>query len=205
MSNHVSFNIGARFDLNRSKDQSGTAVVRDSQWSPRLGVTWDLQGNGKWLTNVGIRALRRRHQHRARRRGIRGRPAGELQLELSGPNINTGPGPYLTADQALPMLWDWFFANGGNNRTTRTTPNIPGLSTKVNGDVVSPSTNEFSLGLANIVGRMEWRLDYVHRKSVDMYGDFLNQSTGTVPDPSGRQFDLTLVSNSPQARRRMTA
>ena len=27
----LSFNLGARFDLNRSKDQSGTAVVRDSQ------------------------------------------------------------------------------------------------------------------------------------------------------------------------------
>src|SRR5262249_58252920 len=53
-SNHVSFNIGARFDLNRSKDQSGTSVVRDSQWSPRLGVTWDVQGNGKWTANLGF-------------------------------------------------------------------------------------------------------------------------------------------------------
>src|SRR4029453_15861557 len=48
---------------------------------------------------------------------------------------------------------------------------------------------------------MEWRLDYVHRKSIDMYGDFLNGSTGKVPDSSGRLFDLTRVSNTPQARR----
>src|SRR5438477_10600767 len=117
----------------------------------------------------------------ARRWSMRGRRAvakASFSWLYQGPAVNTGAGPYLTADKALPILWDWFFANGGNNRTTRTTPNIPGLSTKVNGDVVSPSTNEFSLGLANLVGRAEWRLDYVHRRSVDMYGDFLNLSTG---------------------------
>src|SRR5207247_7884424 len=82
-----------------------------------------------------------------------------------------------------------------------TTPNIPGLSTKVRGDVASPSTNEMSVGVANVVGRAEWRLDYVHRKSADMYGDFLNLSTGRVADAAGRPFDLTLVSNTPLASR----
>src|SRR5213083_755372 len=53
LSNHLSFNLGARIDLNRSKDQSGTAVVRDSQWSPRIGLTWDMKGDGRWAANVG--------------------------------------------------------------------------------------------------------------------------------------------------------
>ena len=52
--NHLTFNVGVRFDMNRSKDQSGTPVVRDSQWSPRLGATWDISGNGRWVTNVGF-------------------------------------------------------------------------------------------------------------------------------------------------------
>src|SRR5438093_1292591 len=130
-----------------------------------------------------------------------GRQASFSWLYL-GPNVNTGSGPYLTADKALPILWDWFFANGGNNRTTRTTPNIPGLSTRVSSDVTSPSVNEVSLGVQNQVRRGAWRLDYVHRKSADMYGDFLNLSTGRVTDSAGRPFDLTLVSNSPQAKRR---
>src|SRR3989442_1035313 len=201
LSNHLSFNIGARFDLNRSKDQSGTSVVRDSQWSPRLGVTWDIQGNGKWTTNVGFARYVAGISTALVDAGSAGGRQASFSWNYQGPNVNTGAGPYLTADKALPILWDWFFANGGNNRTTRTTPNIPGLSTKVRGDVVSPSTNEVSLGVANIVGRAEWRLDYVHRKSVDMYGDFLTLSTGKEPDSTGRQFDLTLLSNSPQARR----
>jgi len=48
---------------------------------------------------------------------------------------------------------------------------------------------------------MEWRLDYLHRKSHDMYGDFLDLSTGKVLDSAGRAFDLTLVSNTAKAKR----
>ncbi|PYR47433.1 MAG: hypothetical protein DMF95_16435 [Acidobacteria bacterium] len=201
-SSRLSFNLGARFDLNRSKDQSGTAVVRDSQWSPRVGLTWDPGGDGKWSTSAGFA----RYVSGISTALVDAGSAGGRQASFSwlylGPNVNTGSGPYLTADKALPILWDWFFANGGNNRTTRTTPNIPGLSTRVSSDVTSPSVNEVSLGVQNQVRRGAWRLDYVHRKSADMYGDFLNLSTGRVTDSAGRPFDLTLVSNSPQAKRR---
>jgi hypothetical protein len=198
---HLSFNLGARFDMNRSKDQSGTSVVRDSQWSPRLGVTWDLRRNGRWITNVGFA----RYVAGVSTALVDAGSAGGRQASYSwfyqGPAVNTGTGPNLTAAEALPILWDWFFANGGNDRQTRTTPNIPGLSTKVRGDVTSPSVNEISAGLASQAGRAEWRLDYVHRKFTDMYGDFLDLSTGRVTDQTGRPFDLTLVSNTPKARR----
>jgi hypothetical protein len=197
----LSFNLGGRFDLNRSSDQSGTAVVKDSQWSPRLGVTWDLRGNGAWTANLGYA----RYVAGISTALVDAGSAGGRQASFSwlylGPNINTGAGPYVTADQALPILWNWFFANGGNNRATRTTPNIPGLSTRVRGDVTSPSVNELSMGIANHVGRAEWRIDYLHRKSADLYGDYLDLSTGRVNDPTGRPFDLTLVSNSQKADR----
>ena len=43
--------------------------------------------------------------------------AGGRQASFSwfyqGPAVNTGSGPYVTADKALQTLWDWFFANGG--------------------------------------------------------------------------------------------
>ena len=201
VSNHVSFNIGARIDLNRSKDQSGTHVVRDSQWSPRLGVTWDLQGDGRWTANLGFARYVAGISTALVDAGSAGGRQASFSWFYQGPNVNTAP-PYLAADRALPILWDWFFANGGNSRATRTTPTIPGLSTRVRSDVTSPSVNEVSLGIANHVGRAEWRLDYVHRKAMDMYGDFLDLSTGRVADPSGRPFDLTLVSNTPKARRK---
>ena len=198
---HLSFNLGGRFDRNRSKDQSGTSVVRDSQWSPRVGVTWDLHGNGNWTANLGFARYVAGISTALVDAGSAGGRQASFSWFYQGPAINTGTGPYLTADQALPILWDWFFANGGNNRATRTTPNIPGLSTRVRSDVTSPSVNELSLGIANHVGKAEWRLDYVRRKSGDMYGDFLDLSTGRVTDSTGRPFDLTLVSNTPKGTR----
>jgi outer membrane receptor for ferrienterochelin and colicin len=200
-SSHLSFNLGARVDMNRSKDQSGTPVVKDSQWSPRLGATWDLNGNGSWIANLGFA----RYVSGISTALVDAGSAGGRQASFSwfyqGPPVNTGSGPYLTADQALPIMWDWFNSNGGNNRPTRTTPNIPGLSTKVRGDVTSPNVNELSVGIGNHIGNAEWRVDYVHRKSADMYGDFLDLSTGRVMDAAGRPFDLTLVSNTSKARR----
>src|SRR5262245_48430111 len=202
LSNRLSFNIGARFDLNRSKDQSGTPVVRDSQWSPRLGATWDVQSNGKWLASLGYARYVAGISTALVDAGSAGGRQASFSWFYQGPNVNTNSnGPYLTADQALPILWDWFFANGGNDRATRTTPNIPGLSTTVRGDVTSPSVNEFSIGIANQRGPGEWRVDYVHRGYADMYGDFLDLSTGRVTDSAGRPFDLTQVSNSPTAER----
>src|SRR5262249_54780809 len=38
-------------------------------------------------------------------------------------------------------------------------------------------------------------------KSADMYGDFLDLTTGRVTDSTGRPFDLTLVSNTSRAKR----
>jgi outer membrane receptor for ferrienterochelin and colicin len=197
----LTFNIGARIDRNRSKDQSGTPVVRDSQWSPRLGVTWDVTGSGRWIVNAGFA----RYVAGVSTALVDAGSAGGRQASFSwfyqGPNINTGAGPYLTAEQALPILWDWFFASGGQSRPTRTTPNIPGLSTQVRGDVKSPSNDEVTVGIGSRSGRAEWRLDYIHRKAADLYGDFLDLSTGRVTDPTGRPFDLTLVSNTKKAKR----
>src|SRR5260221_170987 len=193
--------LGARMDVNRSKDQSGTSVVRDSQWSPRVGMTWDIKGNGAWTANVGYARYVAGISTALVDAGSAGGRQASFSWFYQGPAVNTGTGPYLAADRALPILWDWFFANGGNDRATRTTPNIPGLSTKVRGDVTSPSSDEVSLGVATVRGHLEWRLDYLHRKSHDMYGDFLDASTGRVADPAGRLFDLTLVSNTHKARR----
>src|SRR5204863_8091174 len=188
-------------DLNRSKDQSGSSVVRDQQWSPRIGVTWDPKVDGKWTANVGFARYVAGISTALVDAGSAGGRQASFSWFYQGPAVNTGSGPYLTADQALPILWNWFNSNGGNNRATRTTPNIPGLGTRVRDDVTSPNVNELSIGIGNHVGKAEWRLDYVHRKSADMYGDFLDLSTGRVTDSAGRPFDLTLVSNTPKGTR----
>jgi hypothetical protein len=198
----LSLNLGARFDMNRSKDQSGAEVVKDSQWSPRVGVTYDLKGDGKWTLNGAFSRYVSGISTALVDAGSAGGRTASYSWYYKGPNVNTGAGPYLTAEQALPILWAWFDAAGGNNMTTRTAPSIPGVSTKVKSGVKSPSSNEFSFGVANALGQKGiWRIDYVYRQAQDQYGDFLDMSTGTVQDPTGRSYNLTLVSNTPKAKR----
>jgi len=200
-SNKLTFNIGARFDMNKSKDQSGAEVVKDSQWSPRVGVTYDIKGDGSWIANASFSRYVMGISTALVDAGSAGGRTASYSWYYKGPNVNAAP-PYVTADQALATLWTWFDAAGGKSMTTRQAPSIPGVSTKVGGGVVSPSTNEYAVGLSHQLGQQGIvRVDYVHRKSVDMYGDFLNTSTDYVLDPTGRRYNLTVVGNTDKARR----
>ena len=202
---HLSFNVGARIDVNRSKDQSGTSVVKESQWSPRVGVSYDPFGTGRWTANASFARYVAGMSTALVDAGSAGGRQASFSWFYQGPPVNTGSGPYLTADQALPILWNWFFANGGTNRTLRTTPNIPGVSTRVREGVKSPSSDEFTAGIAKQSPTLTWRVDYVHRRAGDMYGDFLDTTTPIVTDSTGRAYNLTLVGNTDKAKRTYNA
>jgi TonB dependent receptor-like, beta-barrel len=198
----LSFNVGVRYDQNRSKDQSGSSVVKDSNVSPRLGVTWDVKGNAKWIVNAGFARYVAAVSTALVDAGSAGGRTATYSYFYQGPPINTGSGPYLTADQALPQLFDWFFVNGGLNRPTRNAPSIPGVTTKVGSDLKAPNSDESSIGLArDIRNRGTWRVDYVYRTFRDLYGDFLDTTTGRVTDSTGRSYDRVIVLNAPDAKR----
>ena len=45
--NHLTLNIGARYDKNDSVDGSGNTTSKDSRITPRLGVYYDIKGDGR--------------------------------------------------------------------------------------------------------------------------------------------------------------
>jgi outer membrane receptor protein involved in Fe transport len=199
----VTFNIGVRYDRNRSKDQSGLEVVNDSAFSPRLGATWDIKGDGVWRANAGFARYVTAINTALVDAGSAGGRTATYSYFYLGPNVNTDANaPLLSADQALPILFDWFFANGGTTRQTRTAPNIPGVTTRVGAGMISPNSDEVSVGLARTLGsRGDVRVDWIYREYDDFYGDFRNTSTGTVTDPTGRVFDLVIVNNTNNVER----
>jgi hypothetical protein len=197
----LSFNLGFRYDENHSTDQTGLPVVKDAKWSPRLATSLDLKGDGKWIANAGYARYVMGMSTAIVDAGSAGGRTATYSYFYLGPAINTGSGPYLPASQALPVLFDWFFANGGLNRTTRTAPSIPGFTARVGDHLRASNSNEYTIGLAHGMNRGTWRIDYVYRKYADMYGDFRDLTTGKVADPTGRLFDLTVVKNTPDARR----
>ena len=200
----LSINIGLRYDRNNSTDQAGAQVVEDSAWSPRLGATWDLTGDGRWTANFGFARYVTGISTAMVDAGSAGGRTATFSYFYQGPAINTNPAqPLLTAEQALPIVFEWFNANGGTSRTTRNAPNIPGVTTKVGDGLKAPNSNEWMAGVAHQIGtRGSVRADYVFREFADFYGDFRDPTTGKVTDATGRVYDLTLVKNTDLANRR---
>ena len=171
-SSRFTFNVGARYDRNHSKDQGGSVVVKDSNWSPRLGLTWDVTGDGKWKANAGFARYVMGISTAIVDAGSVGGRTATYSYFYRGPSINTGTsGPYMTADEALPILFNWFFdANGAQsgypkNLTTRNPPTVPGVTTAVGDGLKAPNSDEVTFGLAReLGGKGAARVDYVYRR-----------------------------------------
>ena len=199
----LTLNLGVRYDKNSTRDQGGAPVGNASTWSPRLGATIDLGGDGRWVANAGYAHYVGLFVTQIADAASSAGRQSSYSFYYQGPSVNDGAGPYLNSQQALQVLFDWFNANGGTNRATRSQPTIPGVNTAVDPGIQSASTDEFMAGLARELGnRGSVRVDFLYRKFGQIYGDFLDMSTGVVTDPrTGRQFNLTVVNNTDSVER----
>lgn len=198
MNNRLTFNLGLRFDQNSTKDQGGKKVGNDGAFSPRVGVTYDLGGNGKWIANLGFgHYVGMFNTQIADAASAAGRESN-YSYWYQGPSINTTGPPYKSSYEALQTIWDWFFANGGTSRTVRTSPTVVGVNTSVDPKVKSSNSDEIMTGLARQLGNKgAIRVDYVYRKYHDFYGNYVNTGTGVVTDPrTNLQFNMTVVNNT---------
>ncbi len=195
---NLTFTAGLRYDKNDGTDATGTPVVKDAAFSPRLSATWDPRGDGIWTVNASFaRYVTGLANSVGDSASAGGQPAA-YSFDYFGPNVNTGnPANPVPTAQALQTLWDWFFANGGTSRVTRGAPSVPGVTSVINDTLKSPSVDEFATGLTRRLGtRGLVRLDGVYRKNRDFYSAHRDISTGKVTDPNGRVFDLTVTENT---------
>lgn len=197
VNDHLSLNLGVRYDENDGEDASRNRVIDDSKVSPRIGATYDIRGDGSTQVHASfgrfVNAV-------ANNQGDAGSAAGSpanITWFYEGPEINAPGGPRIAADEALQMLWDWFDARGGtDNLSDARSINIPGGSTVIGGDMSSPHTDEYSLGLSKQLGMNGLlRADYVHREGGDFYIDRRDLDTGRATLPSGDVVDRSVVGN----------
>ena len=204
VNNRLTLSLGLRYDKNSIRDQGAQPVANRGLFSPRLGATFDLRGDEQWFANLGFgRYVGTFITQLADSASAAGRQASYSFL-YQGPSVNTGAtGPYLTSYQALQVLFDWWNATGGPNRAPRQNPTIPGVNTAIASDVRPASTDEYTVGLAHMLGaKGSVRTDFVYRKFSNIYGDFLDMSTGVVTDPrSGQRFNLDVVNNTDSVSR----
>ena len=209
LNRNFTFNVGLRWDKNDGTDGTGVKTVKDDALSPRLGLVWDVKADGDLLVNASYAryvAAIANGQGDAASAG--GNPA-TIDYDYRGPTINwnlgSGDTP-ITTDEAIRRVFAWFEANGGTSRTTRGNPSIPGINPNIEGDLSSPSTDEFAIGVSKRFGsRGTVRADVVHRTARDFYAQRVDLSTGTVTGTfSGltRTLDKALVENTDALERK---
>jgi len=198
------FNLGVRWDTVDAADQAGATVIKHGTLSPRLSTTFTPGSDGKWTLNAGAARYVMTSTSNIVNLGSAAGKQSVYQYTYQGPAINqntTAPTLVSTAD-AIKATFDWFFANGGNNRPYRRAPTLPGINRKAGDDLITPGAWEYNLGVGReIGGKGSVRLEAVYRKYGDFYADRKDLSTGKVPDKTGALYDLGLVVNTNDAER----
>ena len=217
LNQHFSFNVGVRYDKNEGRDSSGNLIADDAEFSPRLGATYDLRGDGSVRFNASYsRYVSRIAESIGGAAGRGGNPAA-FYWEYDGETIN--PNGTLDYVGAFTQLFEWFQANGEVTIPTAygnvTVPgvdrlffiDIPGLTSQFNGTLKSPSVDELTVGAGFRVGQNGFlRADVIHRDWKNMYARRIDQTTGSVLyEPFGLDFDLGLVENTDDLERTYNA
>lgn len=207
LNQHFSFNIGLRYDKNDATDSFGNVVSDDSEFSPRLAMTYDPWGNGKHRFTVSYG----RYVSKIMDGNVGGAasPAGNpatITFFYRGPEINTGSGPYLGPAQALAQMWAAFDAAMAGLNTTNYTnhpwfrsASIPGVSTLFVKPIVSPSMDEITLGYGTAPTPNSYvRADFITRDWHNFYQNYLTLETGKTPDGRG---DVSHMRNTDEIKR----
>jgi hypothetical protein len=209
---HLSFNVGLRYDQNRSRNSEGFPVSDDSAWSPRIAAHYDVGGDGRFVLNAGY------GQYVANLTlGVANStsPAGinaTLDWFYRGPcincDVNAPTGSLMTSAQAIQTMFDWFNSTGGTTSRPTRLVDVPGLSSRIleNG-LTSPNVKEYTVGLGSALGSRGFaRLDLIYRNWDDFYGSRIDLSTGSSPeDQFGNVTDLAIIGNDDRYDRKYTA
>jgi len=185
------FNVGLRYDKNDGTDGSGAVVAQDSRFSPRLGASWDIKGDGDWVINASAARYVQAIANSVASLGGAGVPSW-LGYEYGGPLINTdgvnqcGPDhPELcmyTTPQAMEIVFDWFNSVGGLGNTDLwyAQPAIRGVNQVVE-NLDSPYADEYTIGFSKRLGNKGMiRVDFVNREYHSFYATQRDLSTGQV-------------------------
>lgn len=203
-SDRLTVNLGLRYDKNDGTDSFGSTVVKDSAFSPRFGLTYDPSGSGRWTVNAGYgRYVAAIANSIANAGSSAGQPASFTWF-YEGPAINSDPNVAnpVPTDQALQTIFDWFFANGGTSRLPRRSASVPGLDTRIDEGLRSPSVHEWTGGISRQLGsRGLVRADLFYRDYRDFYATLIDTSTGQVQNELGQRFDLGIVQNTNDVER----
>ena len=197
LNNHLSFNLGVRYDMNDGKDADGNLVSDDSEISPRFGAQYDLRGDGRhrFNANYGRYVTKVADGNVGGFAQAAGNPSN-FQWRYRGPAVNAAA-PFVTTDQALQILWAWFDSVGGtDNKEHLSTASVSGLAGQIPSPISSPSVDEFTIGYSLQISNNAFvRTDLVSRNWNNFYAQRIDQSTPEATDQFGNRGDVAWLEN----------
>jgi hypothetical protein len=196
LGSRFAFNLGLRYDANRGHDSLGVSQAKDNRFSPRLGATWDLRGNGMERLNATFSRYASKVQQIIAGNASPADTPALYYYVYEGPEINVDPAHAVPAAEALRQLFAWFQSVGGvNNEEFLLGGGLPGQMV-VRGQLVAPVMDETTLGYGHqFSNRGMLRADYIQRRWSDFYVTELTTANGKIPQPGGTQADRIFVSN----------
>lgn len=200
--NHLSFNIGVRWDKNHATDAAGHVTADDSQFSPRLAASYDIAGDGRFRVTASYARYVGQLQEGLAGSGATsaGTPASYYYYWAGAPiNTNCPPNCTGTADVLRQM-----FAAIGVDKVgmfpTLVQPDsvtLPGVNLQIISPLKSPNANEYSIGFGGTLGKnFVYRVDAVRREFRDFYMRQTDLNTGFVSDDLGNEYNLGVYINS---------
>ena len=201
LNSHWSFNLGVRYDKNDAVDASGNTVSDDSAFSPRLGLIYDLRGNGKYRFNAS-------YSHFVTKivdGNVGGAAAGAgvpalFNYRYTGPVVNPAGTPVdqlVPTQAALAILFNWYNSLTDAQKTAAlVSSSIPGYTTQILSPIASPYVREIVLGFGTQIGSRGFaRADIIDRKWDNAYQTRVDLGTGRFTAPNGTTGDLATLIN----------
>jgi hypothetical protein len=187
-----SFNLGARFERHSTDaSQAQIASITSSAIVPRLGATFDVKGDGKWILQ-----------------GTYAHYAGKISETQFADNTNVGNPSSVTYTYQGPAGQGIGFAPAFNLANYRITGgSFPAANWSLADDLSSPITKEWTLQAGTRLGQKgELKAVYTNRKTTKFLDDFITIDLGktTVTDGGVNfgTFDNVFVENTDDLNRR---
>jgi len=168
--NKWTFNLGGRFERHSTEaTQAGITSITSSAFVPRLGATFDVKGDGKWI-------LQSTYAHYAGK-------ASETQF---ADNTNVGTPSSVTYTYRGPTGTGVDFAPGFNLANYEITAgSFPVANIFLDKNLNTPKTKEWTLQAGTRLGRRgEIKGVYTHRRTTSILEDYITIDLGktTVTD-----------------------